>query len=96
MFIVILRFADKSKAPAVADAHSQWVKQGFEDGIFLVAGPLQPADGGVIVAHDVTRARLDEYVAADPFVTEGVVAAEVLEFSPALATEQLAFLKTAH
>jgi len=95
MFVVILRFIDKSKASSVSDAHNRWVKKGFDDGVFLVAGPLATADGGVIVADNIARAQLEEYVAEDPFITEGVVNPEILEFSPALTSEQLAFLKPA-
>lgn len=95
MFVVILRFIDISKASSVSDAHNRWVKKGFDDGVFLVAGPLATADGGVIVADNIARAQLEEYVAEDPFITEGVVNPEILEFSPALTSEQLAFLKPA-
>ncbi|GHA02093.1 YciI family protein [Novosphingobium arvoryzae] len=95
MFVVILRFIDKSKASSVSDAHNRWVKKGFDDGVFLVAGPLATADGGVIVAHNIARAQLEDYVAEDPFITEGVVNPEIIEFSPALTSEQLAFLKPA-
>lgn len=36
------------------DGHNQWIKHGFDDGIFLLAGGLQPGLGGGIVARNTT------------------------------------------
>lgn len=94
MFIVLLRFAaNKAAASAHMDGHKAWLKQGFADGVFALAGSLQPNAGGAIVAHDVARADLEKRVAEDPFVSEGVVEAEIMEITPALTDERLSFLK---
>jgi len=92
MFIVLLKFADKSKAGDLMAGHNEWIKQGFDDGVFLVVGSLQPNLGGGIVAHNASRSDLEARVAADPFVAAGVVSAEILEISPAKADPRLAFL----
>ncbi len=93
MFIVFLRFADnKAQAGAFMDGHNVWIKRGFDDGVFLVSGSLQPKLGGAVIAHGVTRAELQDRVDADPFVAEGVVTAEILEISPAKTDERLSFL----
>ncbi|MGE0565574.1 MAG: YciI family protein [Pseudolabrys sp.] len=93
MFIVLLRFAgDKAKAGQFMDGHNAWIKRNFDDGVFLLVGTLKPALGGGILAHNTTRADLERRVSEDPFVAEGVVAAEILEFAPAKADERLAFL----
>lgn len=92
MFIVLLKFADKSKAPAQMEGHKAWLQQGFEDGVFSLAGSLQPNLGGGILAHGLTRDALEARVAEDPFVAEGVVTAEILEITPARSDERLAFL----
>jgi uncharacterized protein YciI len=93
MFIVLLRFAaEKSRAPELMKAHGAWIERGFDEGVFLVVGGLQPGLGGVVVAHDITRSDLDVRVGADPFVAHGVVTAEVLEVSPAKTDPRLGFL----
>ena len=39
MFIVFLRFSDsKSQAGEFMEGHNAWIKSGFDDGVFLVAG----------------------------------------------------------
>ena len=93
MFIVLLKFSDnKSQAGNFMDGHNQWLKDGFDDGIFLLAGSLQPGIGGGILAHNTTQADLENRVNKDPFVAENVVTAEVMELSPAKADERLNFL----
>jgi len=93
MFVVTLRFADKTKAPQFTDGHNAWVKRGFDDGIFVLVGSLQPNAGGAIFVHDVSRADVEARVKEDPFVAEGVVSADILEIAPGRVDERLAFLK---
>ena len=93
MFIVLLKFAgNKGKAGQFMDGHKAWLKRGFDDGVFLLAGSLQPNLGGGIVAHNVALRDLQSRVNDDPFVTESVVSAEILEIAPSRADDRLSFL----
>lgn len=93
MFIVLLKFsANKSQAPAFMDAHKDWIRRGFEDGVFLLLGNLQPGLGGGIMAHNIARDDLQHRVDEDPFVAENIVSAEILEIEPSRADDRLAFL----
>lgn len=93
MFIVTLRFSDnKGRASAFMEGHNQWIRRGFEDGVFLMVGSLQPGLGGAVIAHDVSREALERRVNADPFVAENIVTAELLEIEPKKADERLNFL----
>ena len=93
MFIVLLKFsANKSQAGQYMEGHNTWIKQGFDDGVFLLVGSLQPNAGGGIVAHNISLAELEKRVNEDPFVAENVVSAEILEITPAKADDRLAFL----
>lgn len=93
MFIVNLRFSDnKSQAGAFMEGHNQWIRKGFEDGIFLMVGSLQPGLGGSVIAHGVSRKALEGRVGEDPFVAENIVTAEILEIEPKKADERLNFL----
>lgn len=95
MFIVLLRFAaNKTRAKELMDRHKAWLQQGFEDGVFLMAGSLQPNQGGSILANNTTMDALQQRVDEDPFVAERVVDAEILEITPSRAEERLAFLMT--
>ena len=92
MFVVLLRFSDnKAQAGEFMDGHKAWIKQGFDDGVFLLSGSLQPSSGGAVVAHDTSLAELQHRINNDPFVRENVVTAEILEITPGQTDERLAF-----
>ncbi|MEO1161509.1 MAG: hypothetical protein AAFW74_13845 [Pseudomonadota bacterium] len=93
MFVVLLKFAaDKARAGEFMDAHKAWIKRGFDDGVFLMAGSLQPQLGGAILAHKSSLPDLQDRVAEDPFVAENIVSAEIHEITPARADDRLGFL----
>lgn len=93
MFIVTLKFSDnKPRAGELMAGHKAWIQRGFDDGLFLLVGSLQPDQGGGVVAHNTTREALEAFVQEDPFVAEKVVIAEILEISPARMDKRLEFL----
>lgn len=93
MFIIFLRFSiHQAAAHKHLEAHKQWLKRGFADGVFLLAGSLEPRQGGGILAHGCTLQELHQRLSEDPFVSEQVVAAEVSELDPGMAAPALQFL----
>ena len=93
MYVVLLKFSDnKSAAPDHMEGHKAWLKQGFDDGAFLLAGSLQPGLGGAVLAQAGSRTEIESRVVADPFVAEDVVTAEILEIDPARTDPRLDFL----
>ena len=92
MFVVLLKFADKAKAGPFMDGHKQWIQRGFDDGVFLLVGNLQPNLGGAVVAHNISLPELQRRVNDDPFVAEKVVSADIIEIAPSRADERLKFL----
>ena len=93
MFVVLLKFsANKEQVGQFMAGHKEWIKRGFDDGVFLLAGSLQPNLGGGILAHNTSLAELRDRLANDPFVAEKVVSAEILEITPAMSEERLNFL----
>lgn len=94
MFVVTLKFsANKAKAPALMEGHNAWLKRGFDEGIFLLSGSIQPSAGGAVLAHNTSRVDLETRVQQDPFVVENVVTADILEIAPGRTDDRLAFLK---
>ena len=93
MFLVTLKFSDnKSRANEFMQAHNEWLKCGFDDGVFLLAGSLQPGLGGMVVAHNTSLPDLQTRVNSDPFVSENVVSAEIQVVAVAKADKRLDFL----
>lgn len=93
MFIVLLKFSEnKNKAGEFMDGHNQWIKSGFDDGVFILVGSLQPNQGGAVIAHNITLPELQDRVNKDPFVAENIVSSEILEIDPKKADDRLNFL----
>lgn len=93
MFVVLLRFSGKKAlAGQFMEGHNAWIKRGFEDGVFLLTGSLQPKLGGAVLAHNTSLSDLQSRVKDDPFVVHGVVGAEILEITPGQADARLGFL----
>jgi len=93
MFIIFLRLTDrKDQAGPFMDGHRAGIRRGFDEGVFLLAGSLEPDLGGSILAHQTTPAALQQRVNEDPFVAEGIVTAEIHELDPGMADERLQFL----
>ncbi len=93
MYIILLKFSEnKANASEYMAAHNAWIKQGFDDGVFVLVGSIEPAQGGSILAHGISLEELQQRVSADPFVSENVVSAEIIEISPKKVDERLNFL----
>ena len=93
MYLVTLKFAEnKDRVQEFLEAHKAWLNRGFEEGVFLLAGSLQPDQGGAILANNVSKDELQARVNQDPFVAENVVYAEIMEISPSIADDRLQFL----
>ena len=75
------------------DGHKEWLKRGFDDGIFMLSGGIQPGLGGAILAHEIALSELQDRVNEDPFVAQRVVNAEILEIAPGQTDQRLAFLQ---
>lgn len=79
MLILLLTYiAPLDQVDQHAEAHMAWVKQGYERGWFLASGRKDPRTGGVILARG-DRAEIEAYIAADPFMINGVTRYDVTE-----------------
>ena len=93
MFVILLKFSThKAKAGQFMERHNSWLREGFEKGVFLLSGSIQPKAGGAVLAHNATAEQIRAIVDEDPFVAEDVVTAEVVEISPSKSIPELEFL----
>lgn len=83
MYIIFLKFGrNRAQAGQWMAEHVQWIQQGIDDGVFLLAGSLDNAQGGAILATGVGKDALLDRVRQDPFVVHGVVVADVQVVAP--------------
>ena len=75
-------------------AHNEWLQQGFNADIFILAGSIETGLGGAILAHNCSYVEISARVAQDPFVQNNVVSAEIMTISASKTDPRLAFLAT--
>lgn len=93
MHIIFLKFGpERTQAGQWMAEHLQWIRQGIDEGVFLMAGSLDNAQGGVVLAVNLESDQVQHRVAQDPFVIHGVVRAEVHAVAPSLMARGMAAL----
>jgi uncharacterized protein YciI len=93
LFFILLRFSiQPDRVAELMDAHTAWLAQGFEGGLFLTAGAMSDGDGEAILAVAEDLAAIEACVAKDPFVIEGVVEVEITGVAPTMLDDRLGFL----
>ena len=84
MFIVLLKFSDnRDQASQFMEAHKDWLNRGFADGVFMLAGGLQPSEGVVRVEsrrRDVPTGSVG-FMAGDAYLYDELTSAENLRFA---------------
>ena len=74
MHIVLLKFGpSRSQAAQWMAGHKEWIEKGINDGVFLLAGSLENAQGGALLAVKLSKAEVSARVEEDPFVKHQVV-----------------------
>lgn len=88
IFLLISKYVKPLReVDRVLPAHREFLQRYYDDGTFLVSGPLNPRTGGVIVARGESREDVQAILAEDPFLAEGISEYEILEFTPTKAGE---------
>ena len=62
--------------------HRDFLEKGYQQNYFVVSGPRNPRDGGVIISQLKDRARLENILSQDPFKIQGIAEYEIIEFNP--------------
>jgi len=95
MFVIKLTYTKPiEQVDQFLSDHKVWVKQGFDEGVFLLSGGLHPRTGGLLLALGNDRRAIEERVSKDPFVLNSVAAACVVEVVPSSLDERLSFMRS--
>ncbi|MEU6818531.1 YciI family protein [Streptomyces sp. NPDC046860] len=91
MFVLELTYtAPLDAVDAALSAHVAWLDEQYDKGLFIASGRKNPRDGGIVLAVADSRAEIEAVVAGDPFVTAGVCAYRVTEFTATKTAPELA------
>lgn len=82
LYIVELTYTvPLEKVEPLLEAHLAFVDEGYARGIFLMSGPKDPRDGGIILALAESGEALEAFLAKDPFWTEQVADFRITAFA---------------
>ena len=95
MFIVTLTYLKPvEEIDALMQDHVEWLKKGYDDGLFIASGRRVPRTGGVIMARSGDEQALRDTLARDPFATHGAARFDIVEFTPSMTAPGAEVLKT--
>jgi uncharacterized protein YciI len=91
MFLVLLTYlVPVDQILPLREEHYRFADRHFATGTFLLGGRRVPPTGGFILATGVSRDRLTEILADDPYLRAGLVRHEVVELEPTRVQPALA------
>ena len=61
-------------------AHRQFLDKYYAKDIFIASGAKVPREGGVILAHNISKEELEKIVSEDPFSIHGLAQYRIVEF----------------
>lgn len=96
MYVVLLTYTKPlADVDAHLPAHREFLKRNYDAGVFLLSGPKEPRDGGVILANAASLSELQAILAEDPFQIHDVASFQVVQFTANMATPSLESLVAA-
>ncbi|MDK9429854.1 YciI family protein [Gallibacterium anatis] len=81
MFLVQISLAPSDAVSALLDGHRAWLKQYAEEGNFLLFGPYDNHQGGLILAQADSEEALQSILAEDVFYHNGLADYQIIAFS---------------
>lgn len=82
MFIIELTYKKPlSEVDIFLDEHRTFLQKYYDKGVFVMSGPKEPRDGGVIIA-DILSEDINEIIKEDPFYREKIANYNITQFMP--------------
>ena len=82
-FIVEITYAVPLEQIAqVRPEHRDFLQTGFDRGLLLMSGPLNPPTGGIAVARAESQEEIQAFFAQDPYNLNGMTTYGFVEFDP--------------
>jgi|SRR6266700_5015708 uncharacterized protein YciI len=83
LFALILTYIKPlEEVDRLVEAHRVYLRRYYEQGNFLTSGAQKPRTGGFILARAESKAQIENIIANDPFLSDGVAHYDIVEFLP--------------
>ncbi|WEF35482.1 YciI family protein [Pseudoduganella chitinolytica] len=91
MFVITLTYEKPTEEiDALLAAHRAFLREQYDNGVFLMSGRMVPRTGGIIIASADSRADIEAIVELDPFKQAGAASYQITEFVPTMTADILA------
>lgn len=82
-FLVEITYtADLSKIDEVLTDHRAFLQNGYDKGMLLCSGPMNPRTGGILIARAESDIDIKEFLSHDPYNINNLVEYRIVEFNP--------------
>lgn len=93
MFVVVLKYiASLDRIEQLIPGHREFLKKYYANFKFLVSGPQEPREGGIIIMNADSKDEVYQILEEDPFWQEKAADYTVYEFSPMWYDKRLSVL----
>lgn len=83
MFIIQWTYqAPLAEVDKYLSAHREFLDYYYKQGLFIASGPLKPRTGGIVIAVQMDKNKLEAILHKDPFYLAGIANYQLIEFTP--------------
>lgn len=93
MFIINFNFIKPmEEVNNFTELHREYVSKQYRNGTFIIGGPKNPRNGGVVIANSNSEEEICEILEKDPLIIRKVAEYSLTKFTPLMSTNNLEFL----
>lgn len=82
-FVVFIHYdVPLEKIDSIVQDHRNFLQQGYESGMLLMSGPLNPRNGGLVVCRATDAQEVISFFENDPYHLNNFAHYEIVEFNP--------------
>lgn len=81
LYLILLTYTQPAEVVAGRlEEHRAFLRRGYAEGAFIVSGPREPPDGGVILARAASEGDVRARLRDDPFAQHGLATYQIIPF----------------
>lgn len=89
-FIITIKYtASPDIISEILPEHRKFLQTGYDSGLLLFSGPMNPKTGGIVAARSESLEEIDFFFANDPYLLNKVADYSYIEFEPVKSQEFL-------
>lgn len=88
LFVISLEYrVPISVVEQYLESRREFLKECYENKLFIASGPKLPRTGGIIIACAESKVYLETILQKDPFRQQGIADYQIIEFVPAMRVD---------